>query len=104
MPHKSKLQDIIALRLKGLQFEFETEYRFHPIRRWRFDFALVKEKVAIEAEGGIWIGGRHNRGDGFLKDLEKYNTATVLGWRVFRFAPNNIDSLVPTLREALGGA
>jgi len=63
-----------------------AEYRFCK-RRWRFDYAIPDKKIAIEIEGGVWISGRHNRASGFLKDMEKYNTATILGWRVLRFTP-----------------
>ncbi len=38
----------------------QREYRFHPVRKWRFDFALLNQKVAIEFEGGIFINGGHN--------------------------------------------
>lgn len=61
------------------------EYRFHPERRWRFDYADVEHKIAIELEGGVWVRGRHNRGAGYIKDTKKYNAATVLGWRVLRY-------------------
>ena len=40
--------------------------------------------IAVEIEGGVWIGGRHTRGKGFLRDIEKYNEAAAMGWRVFR--------------------
>ena len=36
------------------------EMRFHPIRRWRFDMAWVEKSVAVEVDGGMWGGGRHN--------------------------------------------
>lgn len=68
----------------------ETEYKFCPDRRWRFDYAFIKQKIAIEKEGGVWISGRHNRGKGFLNDMEKYNTATLMGWRVLRYPPDLI--------------
>lgn len=103
MSGKSKLEQIVAGRLRSINIEFQEEYKFHPTRRWRFDFALIKEKIAIECEGGVWVGGRHNRGSGFVKDVEKYNTATSIGWRVFRFTTSNLDTLVPILREALSG-
>ena len=64
----------------------EREYRFHPTRRWRFDFADPETKVAVEIDGGAFIGGRHTRGVGFVKDQEKLNTATSMGWRVFRYS------------------
>lgn len=70
-----------------------SEYRFAPPRRWRFDLAWITIKVAVEQEGGVWIQGRHSRGAGMVKDMEKYNEATRLGWRVFRFTPQQIHSL-----------
>lgn len=68
------------------------EFRFHPIRRWRFDFAWPDQKIAVEVEGGIWTQGRHTRGAGFLKDAEKYNTATLMAWRIFRVTPRGLKS------------
>lgn len=64
---------------------FETEYHFHPERRWRADFAFVDERVLVEIEGGVWTRGRHTRGRGFVRDCEKYNAATLAGWAVLRF-------------------
>jgi very-short-patch-repair endonuclease len=68
----------------------EKEYRFHPTRKWRFDFAWPNRKVAVEIEGGIWNRGAHVRGAHFLSDCEKYNSAGALGWRVFRFVPQQL--------------
>lgn len=70
-----------------------SELRFSPPRQWRFDFAWPAHKVALEVEGGVWTGGRHTRGSGFLKDMEKYNAAAVLGWRVVRCTPNSVTAL-----------
>lgn len=66
--------------------ELEPEHRFHPTRRWRFDFAHIGARVAIELEGGIHQQGRHNRAAGFVSDARKYNAAAVAGWTVFRLA------------------
>ena len=71
--------------LKTLLYDWTHEYRFHPVRRWRFDHANPEYKVAIEYEGGIWTGGRHTRGTGYKNDCDKYNAAQVLGWRVLRY-------------------
>jgi very-short-patch-repair endonuclease len=65
-----------------------AEHRFHPVRKWRFDYAIVELKIAIEIEGGIWTNGRHTWGSGVIKDMEKYNTATALGWKIIRIQPN----------------
>jgi very-short-patch-repair endonuclease len=64
--------------------ELEKEYRFHPVREWRFDYALPPLKIAVEVEGAVWSNGRHTRGSGFIKDCIKYNSAAALGWTVFR--------------------
>lgn len=67
------------------------EYKFHPTRKWRFDFAHVATKTAIEIEGGTWSGGRHTRGSGYSKDCEKYNEAAKLGWCVLRYTAEKIN-------------
>ena len=66
-----------------------AEHRFCE-RRWRFDWAWPAQKIALEVEGGIWTGGRHTRGEGFVKDMEKYNAAAALGWRVLRCTPSTL--------------
>ena len=66
------------------------EHRFHPVRRWRFDYAWPEQRVALEVDGGVWTGGRHTRGAGFIKDMEKLNAATVAGWRVVRVVPGKL--------------
>lgn len=69
-----------------------SEFAFHPTRRWRFDLAEVSLKIAAEAEGGTWQGGRHVTGKGFENDIEKYNSAAILGWVVLRFTTGQIMS------------
>lgn len=67
------------------------EYRFHPDRLWRFDFAHPDTKTAIEVEGGMWGQGRHNRPQGYAEDCEKYNAAILHGWNVFRLTGDMIQ-------------
>lgn len=67
--------------------ECVREYRFHPTRQWRFDYAIPDLRIAIEIDGGIWINGRHNRASGYLGDMEKFNAAATLGWVVLKFTP-----------------
>ena len=70
------------------------EYRFHPVRKWRFDAALRHNglMVAVEMDGGLFVRGRHSRGAGIVKDMEKLNAATLLGWRVLRYTPQQIKA------------
>lgn len=67
-----------------------AEFRFLETRKWRFDYAIPCLKVAIEVEGGSWIGGRHTSPKGFEADMEKYNTAESLGWHVLRILPDRL--------------
>jgi len=80
------------------------EYRFSEDRNWRFDYAFVDQKLALEIEGGVWTRGRHTTGKGFLGDMEKYNQATILGWRLLRCTPAMIKSgeAITLLKEAFG--
>lgn len=76
----------------------KKELQFIPSRKWRFDFAILPQEppilltrgVAIEIEGAVWTQGRHTRGKGFIADMEKYNHAALLGWRVLRFTPQQV--------------
>lgn len=72
--------------------EPELEYKFHAKRRWRFDLCFVEARLALEVEGGIWIDGRHNRGSGFIKDMEKYNQAAIYGYHLLRATPEQMQN------------
>lgn len=69
-----------------------AEHRFAKgtpeARQWRFDFAHLETRVAIEIEGGIHARGtktgRHTRGAGFEEDCRKYLAAALEGWTVLR--------------------
>lgn len=73
------------------------EYKFHvanPLffegkkRQWRFDYAILEKRIAIELEGGVFGFGRHNRASGYISDTIKYNQATILGWKIIRIIPS----------------
>jgi very-short-patch-repair endonuclease len=82
--------------------EFKFDEAFD--RKHRFDFAFPEYKVAVEVEGNAWKvpgGGKHMQD----ADLEKYNIAAMLGWRVLRFSPemliNDPDRHIGMIRECL---
>ena len=72
--------------------EVVAEHRFHATRKWRFDYAVPSLRIALEVEGGVWTGGRHTSGAGFLRDIEKYNEAALNGWLVLRCTPKTLWS------------
>jgi hypothetical protein len=103
---------LLEKHLRELHMGFEREYRFHSERKWRFDYRLTQDQtphvrgpIAIEIEGGIFSGGRHTRGVGFQRDLDKYNHATLMGWRVLRFSTRDVltGRAKDMLKQYLGG-
>lgn len=90
------------LREHGLP-EPVAEYRFHEIRRWRFDFAWPDALLALEVDGGLYSQGRHTRGAGTEGDHDKFNEAAALGWRVLRCTPRKLCTMatVDVVRRAL---
>jgi hypothetical protein len=90
-------QILLEIHLHELGFSFQPEFKFHPDRAWRFDYMItcpspdgISPNFALEIEGGIFTQGRHLRAGGYLKDMEKYREAAMLGWKVFRFSPQEI--------------
>jgi len=93
---------LLLLSANGLP-QPHQEFRFHDTRLWRFDFAWIEQRVALECDGGIWRQGRHTRGAGWLKDSEKLNCAATMGWRLLRCTPQQLalPELIATIRVAL---
>jgi len=84
---------------------YDKEFRFHPTRRWRFDFCWRDLMIAAEIEGATWSGGRHTTGSGFRADCEKYNHAQKLGYMVFRFTGDMVKSgeAITWIRDMIDG-
>jgi len=93
----------IDFMLSEFGIEYKTEFLFHPIRKWRFDYAFPELKIAIEYEG-IFCGGksRHTTVTGYTEDADKYNQAQALGWKVFRYTAKNYQNLSRDLSEYIG--
>ena len=79
-----------------------AEFQFAPPRRWRFDWAFhgftvlpyhgAEMNIAIEINGGLFIGGRHVSGAALLKEYEKLRYAARLGYRVLIYTPEQFAS------------
>lgn len=70
----------------------QTEFKFHPTRRWRFDLAFPDRSLAVEVDGAVFVQGRHSRGAGMEKDNEKFAEAMILGWKVLRVTTGQVRS------------
>lgn len=72
-----------------------TQFRFHPTRRWLFDFAWPAGDggVSVEVQGGTWARGKsgHTSGTGVQRDNEKSNAAALLGWTTLKYTSTDLD-------------
>lgn len=103
MAKKIPSTELVRALLVECGHAFVRELRFAPDQGdWRFDFAIPELKIGVEVEGGSWLGrpcpvcrlrpgGGHLRGERFESDCEKYNAATLLGWKVLRFTTRAVD-------------
>lgn len=97
----------LAWRMNPLAgVEMRTEYRFHPTRRWAFDFAWPAYLLALEIDGrgrgkpdAI---GRHQSVAGVRADCEKNNAAVTLGWRILRFPATDKRDALDWVRAVKG--
>lgn len=79
------------------------EYKFHPTRNWRADFAWPEYKVMVECQGLTWVPGEgHTRGSQYEKDVEKHNEAVRLGWKVFWITTTMLENDPASFMEMLG--
>lgn len=88
----SKLEETLAMQLRAHGIVgWEREYRFLKRRRYRYDFAWPKARLAVELQGGIWMRrGGHNTAAGITRDCQKMNYSTLAGWRVLLFVPDDL--------------
>ena len=110
----SPAEQLLAVQLEQAGIPFEREYKFHPKRRWRADFALwdfpaakrhnIEADILIEVDGATWISGRHNRGSSIAKDYEKGAAAAILGYRVIHATTEQVmdGTALSWIRQALG--
>lgn len=87
---------------------FVRQHQYVPGRRFKADFAFPELRVLIEVQGGVTAGrrwrtdpatgrryevqarGAHGSVEGVLADNERLNLATLHGWSVLRFTPDEV--------------
>lgn len=82
-------------------FQLLGEYRFHPERKWRFDWYIDALKVGIEWNGIMSEKSRHTTVKGYSGDMDKINAAQALGLKVLQYTPLNYKSLIKDLNQLL---
>ena len=89
--------------LDSLKIDYKTEFQFAKElkRKYRADLAIPHLKLLIEYEGTMSAKSRHTTITGYSKDCEKYNLATVLGYRVLRYTALNYKQFANDLNKIL---
>lgn len=95
---------LTEIESKIAYYPLHREFQFHPVRKFRFDYAFPKLKIAVEYEGGIFTQGRHTKGVGYARDCYKYNLALSLGWKVFRITPITKMDEIEMIKDVVGSA
>ena len=77
--------------------QLHTEYMFHDVRDWQFDFIHWPTRVALEVEGGVWLSehgkkSRHLTPQGYTNDCIKYNHGIYFGYQPLRFTTDMISA------------
>ena len=90
--HENIIWNLIRNRqLNGLKF-----VRQYPIGKYIVDFACRDKKIVIELDGG-----QHNNEFNIIYDEERIKYIESLGYKVFRFWNNEIDSNIEGVYEKL---
>lgn len=82
-------------------FKLETEFRFHPKRRYRSDWAIPGLDLCIEYEGLFSRKSRHTTIAGFTNDTLKYNMCVKAGYDVLRYTAGTYKDIAGDLLEIL---
>ena len=88
-----------VLHREGTIPEYVEEHQFDPVRKYRFDWAIPELKIAIEYEGIFSKKSGHTTVSGYTKDCDKYNLATVHGWKILRYTAKNYKNFPKELKN-----
>ena len=88
-------EESLAVQLTAEGIEYTRQFKYAKGRNFQADFMLTDTNILVEINGGVWrradgTAGAHGSISGILKDNERLNAATVNGWRVLRFTPQQV--------------
>lgn len=76
----------------GIIESYETEHQFTKKRKFRFDWFIPCLNLALEYEGIMSDKSRHTTITGYTGDINKYNLALTLGFKVLRYNALNYQN------------
>lgn len=95
----SNILGIILGDIEGLNFAVEYKFAETEKRKFASDYAELRHGIIIEYEGletydfrsDTVNKSRHQTIEGYTKDCEKYNLASMLNFNILRYHRNSLD-------------
>lgn len=97
-PQKSFIQMHLEEYCEKLNKRVELEYKFSENRKFRFDWCIPEDMIAIEYNGIMSRKSRHTTVTGYSRDMTKINLAQSLGWTVYQYTPLNYEEIQNDLK------
>lgn len=111
MRSKADAEAALAQQLTLARVPFDQQFSYVPGRKFAADFHLVGTQYLVEIQGGVYpfrrqdgrlAAGAHGSVEGIKRDNERLNAASLAGWRVLRFLPEEVGTLLdPASQQAL---
>lgn len=88
----NEAEELLAVHLQELEVPFFRDFAYAEPRRFRADFMVISKgyRFLIEVQGGVYSRQAHGSIKGVLADNERLNQATLHGYRMLRFTPNEV--------------
>jgi hypothetical protein len=100
---KPKFDLIIRNYCRVNSLQLIPEFQFRLSRRWRSDYFIPRFNVLIEYEGmgrgSFGSMGGHQTIDGYTNNCEKYNAASLDGYKLLRYTAKNYGSVLVDLQK-----
>lgn len=105
---RERLERLLLGQLKEAELptpehQYRGLYHVPGLNNRPFDLAWPVDKLLVEINGGEWSQGRHARGQGMIDDYNKWNTATLEGWKVLLFTGTQVkdETAITVVTRAL---
>jgi hypothetical protein len=102
---KKTLETELNLFCRAYNLTLANEFRFDVSRRWKADYYILEFNCLIEFEGmggNHWTGmGGHQTITGYTANCEKYNRASLMGFKLLRYTVKNSKELLTDLKTLL---
>jgi hypothetical protein len=78
-------------QLRQANIQYEEQFTLPGLNQ-RWDVCLRPWGLLLEVQGGTWINGKHNRGQGYQDDCTKARLAMLRGWKTIWLTAQDVHS------------